>query len=305
MPAYSTIYQALKGLSANESELAMAHGQNPTKWGTIQFDNVQNYLRQRDARIGRENKMNVGVAALYVELEDVDITGSDLDDKRQRLAENRQADVTLEQLIGMIDQKHLEDVCVLQWLQVLMHYIPELANLKDHVSMLFRTRVAKIPLSHRAAVVHPLATSGKNEQITVELKDALVDFLKQIGQTSDDYIRRLILIGGDGLSFEKLNQLKMYLQFHTDPFKSFETVQPVLAAWHTEWTDLSRIFETHWDSTNSLDPSTLGHSAAQIDRTAPPNLKKVDYYPSAELLYLVLDVRMLDCWRSALFSFNN
>jgi hypothetical protein len=91
--------------------------------------------------------------------------------------------------------------------------------------------------------------------------------------------------------------LKQYLQFHDNPFESFELLQPVLSAWHTEWTDLNRIYETHWDSLRSEDPSTLGHSAAQVNRPAPANLKKVDYYPSAEFLYLVLDVRILDCWR--------
>jgi hypothetical protein len=46
MPAYSTIHHALKGLSAHESELTLAHGRNPMKWGMIQFDNVQHYLHQ-------------------------------------------------------------------------------------------------------------------------------------------------------------------------------------------------------------------------------------------------------------------
>ena len=94
------------------------------------------------------------------------------------------------------------------------------------------------------------------------------------------------------------HRLHLFLmQFHEDAFESFEVLEPTLAAWHTEWTDLSRIYETHWDSITSSDPSTLGHSAAVIGRPSPPNLKKVDYYPSAEFLFLVLDVRMLDCWR--------
>jgi Family of unknown function (DUF6589) len=297
MPAYSTVYRALKGLSAHESEVTLTHGRNPTKWGMIQFDNVQNYLRQRDARIGRENKMNVGMAAIYVELEGVDLAASDLDDKRKLLAENRRAEVNVEQLLGMIDQPHLETISILQWLRVLTQYIPELAKWKSQVSLLYRTRAAKLPMPPHATKVHPLATSGKNEQVTTELKDGLVDFLGQAGQSSDNYNRRLMLVGGDGLTYERLHQLKNYMQFHSDPFKSLEIVQPVLAAWHTEWTDVSRIYETHFGSTNSIDPSTLGHSAAVIGRSAPPNLKKVDYYPGVELMNLVLDVRMLDCWR--------
>jgi hypothetical protein len=130
----------------------------------------------------------------------------------------------------------------------------------------------------------------------------MVDFLSQLGDQPNDYACRLTLIGGDGLTYEKLVQLKRYMQFHEDPFESFELMEPTLAAWHTEWTDLSCIYETHWDSLTSPDPSTLGHSAAVIGWPAPPNLKKVDYYPSVEFLYLVLDVRMLDCWRYLLCS---
>ncbi|KAF8872739.1 hypothetical protein BD779DRAFT_1708992 [Infundibulicybe gibba] len=297
MPAYSTISRALKGLSDHEATITLAHGRNPIKCGMLQFDNVQNYLRQRDPRIGRENKMNVGLAATYIELEAVDPDAFDADDKQKRIAEAKREKLTVEQLYSMIDFPHIEVVCVLHWLRILTHYVPELEKWKNHVSMLFETRAKRIQLPIQPSKVHPLASSGKNETVTTELKDALLDFFSQLGQTHEDYLRRLILVGGDGLTYEKMVQLKVYMQFHDDIFTSFQLLQPSLAGWHTEWTNLSRDFETHWDSLLSMDPSTLGHSAAQIGRAAPSNLKKVDYYPCAELLFLVLDVRILDCWR--------
>jgi hypothetical protein len=126
--------------------------------------------------------------------------------------------------------------------------------------------------------------------VTVELRDALLDFFEQIGQTRDDHLRRLIMVGGDGLTYEKILLLKKYLQSHGNEFESFKLVEPELEMWHTEETNLSRIFETHWGRSLSIDPSTLGHSARKIGRDKPANLKKVDYYPSAQLAYLVLDV---------------
>ena len=297
MPAYSTISNTLQGLSDQEAAVTTSHGRDPTKFGVLQFDNVQNYLRQRDPRIGRENKMNIGIAATYIELEDVDPKAFDLDDKLKRLAENKRAKLTVNQLIDMIDQPHLDVVSSLHWLRALTNYIPELAKWKTHVSMLFRTRASWLRLPARASKVHPLASSGKNETITTDLKDALIDFFSQIGQKHGDYLRRLLLVGGDGLTYEKMIQLQVYLQMHDDDLESFRLLQPILADWHGEWTDLSRTYETHWDSLLSIDPSSLGHSAGQLGRTAPPNLKKVDYFPSAEFLYLVLDMRMLDCWR--------
>ncbi|KII83902.1 hypothetical protein PLICRDRAFT_58707, partial [Plicaturopsis crispa FD-325 SS-3] len=272
-------------------------GRDPTTVGIIRLDNVQNYLLQRDRRIGRENKLNIGIAATYFEAEGVDVEAFDLDDKRRCLADSPRKDLDVHKLLGLLDNEHIEMVGVLQWLYVLVHRIPELAHMKSHVSMLYRTRAAKQPLPVKATKTRPLAASGMNETINTELKEALTDFFGQLGQSKDDFLRRLFAVGGDGLTYEKFLLLKEYLQFHENEFESLETLEPVLEWWHMEWTDLNRIFENHWGTPLSRDPSTLGHSAAKIGRKTPPNLKKVDYYSGVELAYLVLDVRMLDCWR--------
>jgi hypothetical protein len=179
---------------------------------------------------------------------------------------------------------------ILHWLKNLCNFVPELAHHKSYISKLFCTRAAK----HK---VHALATSGKNEIVITELKDALLDFFAQIGQTREDHLRCLIMVGGDGLTYEKIHLLKKNMQHHKHKFESFELIEPELKIWHTESTNLSRIFETHWGRPVSIDPSTLGHSARGIGQEALSNLKKVDYYPSAQLGNLVLDVHMLDCWR--------
>jgi hypothetical protein len=298
MPAYSTIYNALKGLAAHEATITAACASDTKKWGFLQFDNVQNYTRQRDHRIGRVNKMNIGIAATYCEFEDIDLKAADLDDKIRRVAENKRASLTVEQLLAMIDQQHLDTVFELHWLRVLTSSIPELSKWQDHISMLFREKAAKLQLPVKPTKVHPLASSGKNETITTELKEALFDFLGQMGQHEEQHNHRLTIAGGDGLTFQKMLELQRYLQFHPDDFQSLKILEPALSQWHTEWTDLSRVYETHWDSLLTPDPSTLGHSAAKINRPAPSSLKKVDYYPAADLMYLVLEVRMLDCWRS-------
>ncbi|KAH9931747.1 hypothetical protein B0H21DRAFT_813891 [Amylocystis lapponica] len=297
MPAYNTIYKALEDLAAHEAMVVEALGRDDKRAGTIWCDNVQNYLRQRDARIGRENVLNIGIAATYVEAPECDLKALDVDDKRRRITENRRAGLSVEILLDWIDQEHRETVGMLQWLRTLTNYVPQLVRYKERVSVLYRTRGAKRPLPVRASTVHPLPTSGKNETVTTELKDALVDFWSQLGQHPKEHLRALQLIGGDGLTYEKLVQLKCYMQFHPDEFESFELVEPVLAAWHTGWTDLSRLVETHWGPQLSKNPATLGHSAAKIDRPTPSNLKKVDYNAGTDLVYVVLDARMLDCWR--------
>ena len=64
-----------------------------------------------------------------------------------------------------------------------------------------------------------------------QLKDALLDFLGQMGQHDHDYLCKLVLAGRDGLTFEKLLQLKRYLQFHDDAFQSLELLVLILELW--------------------------------------------------------------------------
>jgi hypothetical protein len=92
-------------------------------------------------------------------------------------------------------------------------------------------------------------------------------------------------------------QLREYLQLHSNDMDAMRIMKPMLEWWHTEWTNLSRVFETYWGDPCTNDPATLGHSAAKIGRKKPTNLKKVDFYTSTDLAYLVLDVRIIDCWR--------
>ncbi len=139
--------------------------------------------------------------------------------------------------------------------------------------MLFKSKAAKLQLPIQPTTVHPLASSGKNETLTTELKDALFDFLAQMGYTDTDHDERIVFAGGDGLTFQKMLELQRYLR---DPFQSLEIHEPILSLWHTEWTDLSRVFDTHWADLMSPDPSSLSHSASQINRPSPANLKKVD-----------------------------
>jgi hypothetical protein len=146
-------------------------------------------------------------------------------------------------------------------------------------------------------ILHPLATSARNETVIGEFKDGLVDFLEQMGQTPGNYQERIIFAGGDGLTFEKLGNLKRAMQTQDSSFKTFEILQPYLQLWHTEWTDLCRLFVAHFGEEKSTDPSTLAHSSAKIGFRRPANPAKVDYYPGSHHIYRVLDARILDCWR--------
>ncbi|KAJ7321064.1 hypothetical protein DFH08DRAFT_818878 [Mycena albidolilacea] len=218
--------------------------------------------RVRDHRIGRENHMNVGMSGLWVEAWDIiNVHVFDLSDKRQRISCNERASLSVDRIFSFLDQEDADTTGYLGWLEVLVR--------------------------------------GKKDTIPFELKVGLEDFLKQIGQTAEGCVPRKLIIGGDGLSYAMILQFQNYLQWHKDPFKSFEILEPQLQVWHTKWTDIIRIFQTHWACTSgkSTNPASLGHSARKIGRAALSNMKKVEFYPGSQLLYLVLDARMLDGWR--------
>ncbi|KAK7059388.1 hypothetical protein R3P38DRAFT_2496066 [Favolaschia claudopus] len=300
MPAPATIRRALITLSDAESHATRIHGADPNTAGFLFVDNTQNYHLVRDFRMGRESVMNSGMSGLYIEAPDVDVAVFDLEAKRTLIAQNLRKEITVEDLLAYLDQEDTDLTGTLHFLDVLVRSIPALKFLGPEVAMRF-TATAKVTLPEGKAIVHPLACSGKKQTIPTELKDGMLDFLQQVGQTPENYLRRKLPVGGDGLTYAMLQQLQTYLQFRIDdhPFKSFEIIEPQLQLWHTKWTDVIRIFQTHWGRTTgkNTNPASLGFSAAKIGRSAPANMKKVEFYPGTQLLYLVLDAKILDIWR--------
>ena len=242
--------------------------------------------------------MVVGTAATAIKLEQFSPQAWDILDKRRRISENKRESLTFDELWHLIDHSHLDAVCWFQWVRTLVNFVPQLDKQKGEVQKLYRSDGRKYFAMLRKSQVQPLPTNGKNETVTSDLAKSLREIFSHIGQTESSYTPRLILTGGDGLTYERMVQLKNYLQFHENTYERLDILKPILEIWHTKWTDLSRIYEAHWDSLTSNDPSSLGHSANKIKRKAPSNLKKVDYYPYSQLAYQILEARMLDCWVS-------
>ncbi|KAI9066783.1 hypothetical protein FKP32DRAFT_1565201 [Trametes sanguinea] len=297
--SWNATYRLLLKLAEQEGEEVEELGRCEARWPILRFDNVQQYHKQRELRLGRENAMKIGVAGYVAEALDFVPAAADLDDRLRRMAENKRSELTVDQLTELIDFEHHEKVSVLHWLQVLVSYVPVLASHRSTVAELFRSDAMKLraPCHNQKTRIRPLKTVAKNEAVTTELRDTIEDFLEQLGQRAEDYTRRILPMGGDGLTFEKLVQLKNYLQFQDTEFDRLDMVMPFLEIWHTLWTYLSTVFETHYGEPLNANPSTLGHNAAKINQPPPPNLKKVDYYSGLYLMNTVLDARMLDCWR--------
>lgn len=296
VPSHHAVFEALIKLANHDAETIRNITASPTLALLLRLDNVQHYVRPRNFRVGREATMKIGTAGTVFEFLDYSRSAVDLRKKLDKLAEEQRKDFTFRKLLERIDMDHISGVCAVQWLRVLINFIPWLSLYKEDVRKLYETKFAKKRLPPRKTQIFPLPTNGHNETVTAELLKAVLDFIKEMGYTEDSPPNQLLHVGGDGLTYERLVLLKWYMQFHDTSFQRLEWLQPFLKTWHASWTDLSRIYEAHWESLLTNDPSSIGHSANQIRRKAPANLKKVDYYPYSELAYQVLDARILDCW---------
>ncbi|KAI0753498.1 hypothetical protein C8Q80DRAFT_1097118 [Daedaleopsis nitida] len=297
-PSWNTTVATLKRLAALDASYIRKLGRELLRALMMRTDNVQQHLKQWEARMGKENLMKIGMSAIVNEVHGYDPTAFSLKDKQRRILEDKRKDLTVNQLLGWIDFDHASCVGTLHCLQILVTYIPQLHHLKPSVAHLFSTSGAKLPLPQRKTDIYPLSTVAKNENITSEFRDALVDFLGQMGQHNEDHDdSRIILVGGDGLTYERLLQNKGYSGDQDNEFRTFNIIEPFLETWHTGLTHLSMVAETHWGDRLTDDPSKLGHSAAKIGQKAPTSLKKVDYYPCLYVTNLTVETRIIDCWR--------
>ncbi|KAI0028054.1 hypothetical protein K488DRAFT_28312, partial [Vararia minispora EC-137] len=302
--SYTATYQMLAGLASVELEALAELGRSHTSAPVFHTDNVQLRLKRRDLRSWREDGALIGIAGTAVEMIGFNADALDLNKKLIYRSQSKRAELTVYNFLDLLDEDHLERVCTLQFLQTLVTYIPELKTLQSQIDTLRHTSaseldggIAQLRLSPQKSKVRPAATSAKDEGKTAELAAALDDFLSQMGQKPGDYIRRLVLVGGDGLTYEKVVNLQEVMQLSEDPLENKALLQPFLQIWHTEWTDQSRIYGVHWDDLLTHDPSKISHSAGKMPRKAPFAHGKVDYYAATDLAYLILDTRILDCWR--------
>ena len=141
--SYWSVCKHLKDLSEEAAQTVFDVGRDPGRRVVIVMDNVQNFHLQWDLRIGRENPMNVGLAAMLIEIDGVDPRAFSLDDKQLRLMNSEREALTVGPLLSFIDGPHIETVCSLHWLQTLVNYIPSLSHFKELISILFRTRAQK------------------------------------------------------------------------------------------------------------------------------------------------------------------
>ena len=263
----------------------------------IVLDNIQALRRRRDQRIGTSNKMITGTGATAVKMEDCPPGAFDLKALLEKRAQGERRGVTVERILESIDWDHQAKISAFHWLDALVFFVPALAGDKSKVADLFSNEGKKHQIDpKRHSTIHPLGTNSANEVSTHGMKDAVSDFLKQLGINESTFKEKICFFTGDGKTFEGINKVKRYLSNQTSNFRSFRFIIAGLELWHTKWTDLSRICSGKWGLAHPTDPSTLGFQAKAINHPTPSDLKKVDFYSHARLLEVCVRAHMLHCW---------
>ncbi|KAJ8074667.1 hypothetical protein PM082_022245 [Marasmius tenuissimus] len=199
-PSLSTTTLAMKLLAAEELAILAKRGKNLGVLDVYRVDNVHNHGLQRDEEVGRQNKLYTGFYGASFEAEKyVDVSAFDLARFEATVTQCDHSKVTADQLYGLVDEEHLSTVLALQYVRALTDHIPEMKESSPEVTGLYRTHATKLQLPVRKTAVHPFAACSKNEMIYTELRDGLLDFLEQNGQTAGSYKPRKQPCGGVNL----------------------------------------------------------------------------------------------------------
>ncbi|KAK7687034.1 hypothetical protein QCA50_009534 [Cerrena zonata] len=84
-PSWNTTVSTLKRMAAINAEQIRALGRDPGRAAMCRTDNIQQWLKRRESRIGRASKMKIGMSAIVTEIADFDAYAFDVDDKLYRI----------------------------------------------------------------------------------------------------------------------------------------------------------------------------------------------------------------------------
>ena len=108
LPSYTSVLRVMCALLDHEAAVTLAHGRDPNTIGIFCLNNIQNYLLQRDPAIGQKNKLNIGLAATYYEVDSSSLDQSVFDLSRQQAGSdsNLRKCLTVEKFQKLLDHAY-------------------------------------------------------------------------------------------------------------------------------------------------------------------------------------------------------
>ncbi|KAF7358795.1 hypothetical protein MSAN_01218800 [Mycena sanguinolenta] len=209
----------------------------------IVLDNVQQYCRQRDHRIGREDVLKFGTAATAILLEDCAPGAFDLQDYPNRVMQQDRRQLSAESLRDDVDWLYIHELMALHWVCILVKFVPQLEHLQKDISALFKSeQMTKFRLRPHQSVMQSLGTNAEWETETQGMMRAILDFMKQMGLDEKALENLIFMARGDGASVAAMWRIKKYLSAHPSHYKAFRNLLPPgPEIWHTRWTQLNTL----------------------------------------------------------------
>ncbi|KAJ7044739.1 hypothetical protein C8F04DRAFT_941959 [Mycena alexandri] len=221
---------------------------NGTMYWQLVLDNTQEYCRQRDHRLGREDILKIGTAATAILLEDCAPGAFNLQDHIDRVMLQERRNLTAQSLRADIDWQYV-------------------AALLSSAGMTKR----RLP-KDRVTVMQPLGTNSEHSTETHGMMRVL-DFFAQLGLDEKALENLIFMPCGDGASIAAIWRIKKFLCAHTEHYKAFRNVVPPgPEIFHTRWTKLNSISANSYAPASSADPSGLSKSATAAGAKRPTNL---------------------------------
>ncbi|KAJ6478102.1 hypothetical protein C8R47DRAFT_1051332 [Mycena vitilis] len=299
--SYTTVLKTLRTLSisAQSTIRVKAH----LRAFLIIYDNINRMLRAWDPDLGQRDAIDNGTASTLVELVGRDFEKA-LNPKplKEARAAGLRAQLTTDVLLRRIDTTELNTLMALHCIMFLIAEAPALAPHKSFINLRFRTTHVKhrMPEDH-VTIIHPLATSGKDEGTTSGNRDVLDDLiLRQLGMEKSEVDKLLLIVGGDQSTVEKLRTLQKFLGDCDHGYARYGWVMPLIQLWHMGWADLERILSTHWGKTatnSEREDMSSFYFINTILKRKIKDVKRPDYYPTQNFIFDTLRAEIIDCWK--------
>lgn len=306
---YQTALDALYSMAKvqrDELRALMTPDMNDPNWIPPDFwdvsDNVQFFRHIYDQRFGNESGMVTGYWGTMVQMADYEkdaLLAAPLKAAQDRL-ERKQLSVDI--LQSKLNHAHLDNVSWTSVLCPLIDFAPDLHHLKDDFEAQTNEllKIHQIPETRETKII-PFASNSANEMTPAGMLQAIEDHFTQRGINRRTHKGRIYIHSGDGKTFDMYIKLLKYMSTHEDDLQALRCILPMLEAWHTKWTDLSRTIRASLgkDAPES-DPSTLKAFACETNCKMPTDPHKVDFYEGKHLLELAFNAHILLLWECVL-----
>jgi hypothetical protein len=258
----------------------------------VVYDNINQYHKNWRPSLSSQTSMESGTAATLIMQPGVASDAFDGFEYEERRRHVKREDITLTKIWNDVDRKHLENVCIINILRLLLDYVP---GLRRHTSDFdnLRQTVAIHGTPLQKTDVIPLETSGFDEATTMGNCQTIRDIVeRQLGIPPHAVEGRLIPFSGDQATISRIRTLKRHTASGSSWFSSNRYILPLIELWHMKFAMLKGIIKAHWPEQTEKGDIGLRFAADKLRRNLNPN--KVDFYPAERLIEVVLTAMTLN-----------